>query len=142
MAGRPTKLTHNFIKVAKGIIEDDINAIIFTDAELLDAINEKLPEKERIFKTTFENWKRKNKEDNKEIDMLGRQFLWLIKNALRKQKQHLFVKFREEPNQWQRWAWIIERKFNDWNIKQQHDLTSGGEKISGVAVTIQKPNET
>ncbi len=132
---RPTKLTDNFIEVATSIIFDDINAIILTDEELVMLINERLEEKERISDRTFRRWKDKNKDDKiEEIDEIGKSFVLLIKKALTIQKRHLFEKFREEPNQWQKWAWIIERKFDDWNIKRKSDITSGNKPIPIINV--------
>lgn len=139
--GRPTKQTDKFIKIAKGIIEDDINAIILTDEELVFLINEKLEEKERIDERTFERWKAKsNKEE--ELDERGVEFCRLIKKALIKQKGHLFDKFRKEPQQWTKWAWIIERKFDNWNIKNKTDLTTMGEKLQiNISKEIADKNE-
>jgi hypothetical protein len=125
--GRPTKLTDKFLNVAEEVVNDDINAIILTDEELVDEINDKLQEKERITYRTLRNWKDKNKKD-KELDEIGKRFFPLIKKALIKQKKHLFDKFRNEPNQWQKWAWIIERKFDDWNIKQKHEHSGDAEQ--------------
>ena len=116
------------MKVAKEVIEDDINTIIFTDEELLLQINDKLKKKERISQRTLRRWKAKSKNPEK-LDKLGKSFVRLIKKALVKQKKHLFKKFRDEPNQWQKWAWIIERKFDDWNIRHKTDLTTGGKPL-------------
>ena len=33
------------------------------------------------------------------------------------QKKNLFLKLIEGKGQWQRWAWIIERKFDEWNLR-------------------------
>ena len=59
--GRPTKQTEKFIKIAKEIIENDINAIILTDEELVFLINEKLENKEKattISQTEFPDERR------------------------------------------------------------------------------------
>jgi len=39
------------------------------------------------------------------------------KKALIIQKENLFKKFSNDDRAWQRWAWIIERKFSEWNLK-------------------------
>ncbi len=124
---RPTKLTRKFLEVAEEVVFYDINAIILTDEELVMTINEKLEDKEQISDRTFQRWKSKNKDEqdsnkDKELDEVGKEFCRLIKKALKIQKQGLFNKFREEPNQWQKWAWIIERKFDDWNIKHKSEM--------------------
>ena len=130
-AGRPSKLTENFLEAAEKIINEDINAIILTDEELIDAINELLEEEAQITHRTFMSWKAKNKEDYESIDENGKRFLHLVKKALRKQKAGLFDKFREEPNQWQRWAWILERKFDDWNIRTKVETEHKGSLAIG-----------
>ena len=118
--GRPTKLTGNFVKVAREVIEEDINAIIYTDKELLEEINSRLPKEERIGKRTFPRWKRKIKESKVEsLPEEAQQFWHLYQKALRQQKHYLFTEFREDEKKWQKWAWIIERKFDDWNLKQK-----------------------
>jgi hypothetical protein len=43
--------------------------------------------------------------------------LSLYKKALTNQKKGLFNKLWDDT-QWQRYAWIIERKFSDWNLVQ------------------------
>lgn len=130
--GRPTKLTKKFMEVAKEIISDDIKSIIHTDEDLLFLINEELVNKgfrdNTITRRTFINWKNKVKEvgDMDEgiesfKDENVKQFFHLIKKALIKQKENLFRDMRdtEEKKSWQRYAWILERKFNEWNIRHQ-----------------------
>lgn len=121
---RPTKLTEKFIESAENVLNDWINAIIFTDDELLFAINENLELKEQISERTFKTYKKyaKSKEiqqelSNYDIEILDR-FLHLYKKALQNQKKYLFEAMRNEEKAWQKYAWIIERKFSDWNLKQ------------------------
>jgi len=119
--GRPTKMTEKFIKVTKKVLgmdkKDSINTIIFTDEELIDEINEQLEEGERISKSTFSNWKA-NSLHSKNLDEKGKIFLSLIKKSIRVQKKFLFQKFKNELV-WQKWAWIIERKYDNWNIRHK-----------------------
>lgn len=141
---RPTKLTDKFLKVADEIINDDMNAIIYTDEQLLFLINDKLDEKERITDRTFENWKsgsspvhEKDKLDN---------FFALLKKALAKQQATLFLNMKKDQKVWQKWAWIIERKFDNWNIRQKvnSDVTTGGKPITYTVVSykdLDKENE-
>ena len=140
--GRPTKLTKDWLKVAEEVVNNDINAIILTDEELVSEINDRIVKENRISDRTFRRWKSKSKdEDVKELDEIGSSFVLLIKRALIKQKKHLFEKFREEPNQWQRWAWIIERKFDNWNIKQKQEF-SGSIAIKGNEIKFKDFDES
>lgn len=122
--GRPTKLTKKFIEVANSVLFDDINAIILTDEELLMLINEQLDEKEQVATRTFEDWKA-GKSPNQDCE----DFRGLLKKALVKQKNDLFVQMRNDDKTWTKWAWIIERKFDDWNIKQKVDHTTKGKEL-------------
>lgn len=117
---RPSKIKP-FVEAAEEVLFEDINAIIYTDQELIDEINERLDEKHQIVKRTFQQWKQKLNEGH-ELDGMGKRFFTLLKKALRQQKQQLFDEFKNST-QWQKWAWIIERKFDEWNIrhKMQHE---------------------
>ena len=127
--GRPTKLTQKFLDIANEVMNEDINAIILTDEELLMLINEQLVGREKVANKTFQDWKAGRTKSAR-----GVGFRFLLKEAIIRQKKDLFNQFRAEPNQWQRWAWIIERKFDDWNIRQKIDAdhTSKGEKIGEI----------
>ena len=118
--GRPTKLTNDFLEAAESVLNQDINAIIFTDDELRIAINEELSKDAQISNTTFENWKAWKLEDS----INYQKFLVLYKKALNLQKNMLFKSMKDDSNWWQRFAWIIERKFSDWNLKQITENTN------------------
>src|SRR3954462_1436103 len=106
-AGRPTKLTQEFIVAASKVINDGDNALFFTDEDLLFLINEQLSADARISKTTFESWKRGQVIDDPE----GEEFLRLIQKALLTQKRNVLTSLRTDEGQWTRHAWILERKF-------------------------------
>ena len=132
--GQPTKLTANFIKEAEYVLFEDINAIVLTDKELVMFINERLKEEARITDRTFKNWKKmvENKKFE-ELDENGKAFFHLIKKAEAVQKLSLFKELRNDKQGWQRFAWIIERKFDDeWNIKHKTnvDITTKGKPLS------------
>lgn len=127
--GCPSKLTPKFLQVAKQVIEDDeLNACICTDEELLFMINANLEGKEKIGEVTLRNWKQGKFGAKGE---LGQQFLSLYKKALINQRRRLFDLMLQDEKAWQKYAWIIERKFDEWNIRKkiETDLTSKGEKI-------------
>jgi len=138
--GQPTKLTPHFIEVAKEVLFDDINAIIFTDEELVNEINDRLKEKERITQRTMENWKAKiGNEKEGELDEIGKEFFRLIKRALQIQKKNLFSRLSGDDKAWQRFAWIIERKFDDWNIRHKTDFE--GKLIGEIKTTKYVPGK-
>ncbi len=134
---RPTKLTKKFIQVANEVINSDINAIIYTDEELLFLINEKLPAVEKVGNSTWEDWKagKSPKKDTKNLD----SFRALVKKALLFQRDSLFNSMRKDEKAWQKWAWIIERKFDDWNIRQKidQDVKSDGKPLDIKVISYQ-----
>ena len=116
-AGRPTKLTTKVIQVWKDILDENI--LFATDEELFLLLNERLDEKEQICYTTFKNWKAGTQEDNELFD----EFLSLVKKALLKEKRRLLDNLQKDKQAWQRFAWIIERKFDEWNIRNKIEQT-------------------
>lgn len=136
--GRPTKLTTDFLAAAEAVLNKDINAIICTDEELLMLINERLEVSARIDERTLERWKVKNKDGQSETeDIIGVEFCRLIKKALSAQKANLFEKLRNTPDaNWQRFAWIIERKFDAWNIRNKSELSGPGGKPIPIAPVV------
>ena len=117
--GRPSKI-NKFIEVAKEVLFKE-SLMLLTDEELVFLINEKLEEEDRISDRTFARWKAKDFDDNDEI---GKNFVMLLKKALLTQKESLFKKFQNDDRAWQRWAWIIERKFSEWNLKKISESTT------------------
>ena len=130
--GRPSKMP-NFIKAFEQVIKnDEFDVVILTDSELLMECNERLEEKHQISERTFERWKSWEEKSDDYIE-----FCRLYKKALANQRRELFKKLQSEPQQWQKYAWIIERKFNEWNLKK----ISESEVKHSWNVTIWLPNE-
>lgn len=118
--GRPTKLTEEFLAVMMDVINDEQNALIYTDEELLFLINDRLPVEARISGETLRRWKNGEIAD----DAIGQRFCGVYTRALLRQKASLFKKLDDPENpRWQKDAWKIERKFDDWNIKQKVAVT-------------------
>lgn len=162
--GRPSKLTKQFLDVAEEVIEDGLNVIILTDEELLVKINAKLVTKYplqpelTVSERTFIRWKTKWKacdteeqfialeeaEEKGETTMNHKNFLefcHLIKKAMIDQKTALFASMLKD-DKWQRYAWIIERKFESWNLKQVSENWNryGDGDDAGSAVVIHLPS--
>ena len=122
--GRPRKLTR-FLEAFKCVVYKPHpvgRAIIHTDKDLLEMTNRELDEKDRISVTTWERYKRGEGDDVNEKmleDLSG--FAEIYEDALIKQRDNLFERMMEkgEARSWGRWAWIIERKFDDWNLRKK-----------------------
>jgi len=139
-AGRPTKLTVNFIEALQSVL-DEYGILILTDEDLLFLVNQKLKPKNQISAPTFKNWKAGKFDVEGDT---GKQFLSLIKSALVKEKMNLIRTMREsDPGHWQKYAWIIERKFDEWNIKNKQELSgSGAAPIQLVIETKEEDGES
>ena len=121
-----TKLTEKFLIAAKEVIDDDINAIIFSNQELIDEINYKLDEPEQISERTFQRWVNEKTQENAD-------FVTLIKKARYNQKKGLLKELRKETSGWQRFAWILERKFTEYNLKTISEISH---KIEPITINI------
>lgn len=131
MTGRPTKMTDELIKALGEVVNENI--LFATDEELVDLVNEQLPERDRIGIDIFGKWKRGESQSDNE---LYKQFLRLIKKALLKEKKRLLQLLETDKNSWQRYAWILERKFDEWNIKNKSDVN-----VSGITLRFDKDDE-
>ncbi len=134
---KPTKINDNIIEAISKVANEDINSIILTDEELVIEANELLDKDDKFSHSAFKDWKAfatnvKGREDtNEENYKKYMKLRSVIKKALSNQKKHLFKKLRhKDETQWTKWAWIIERKFGDWNLKKQVDVTTKGESIN------------
>lgn len=115
--GRPSKLTPEVIDAANKIINDKI--LFYTDEELVIAINEILPKEAQFSYITFAKWKA---GDSQADNPLFKEFLYLIKKSLSLEKERLLGKLESDKFGWQRYAWILERKFDEWNIRTKAEV--------------------
>jgi hypothetical protein len=114
------------------VLGEGDDAIICTDEELVILINEKLPEDDQITQRTFESWK-SLAQSSQDLDLNLVEFHRVIKKALIREKKSLYSQLRNDDKAWQRWAWIIERKFGEWNIKRKVDASLNA-KNDGAAL--------
>lgn len=122
-AWRPSHI-HVWIEYFDTIVNTDTNAIICTDEELVFLTNELMKEDWKSDYTvayrTFHDYKMRIKEGkvNAYEKEVYTKFLQIYKKALINQRKALFDNLQSDKKAWQRWAWIIERKFERWNLKK------------------------
>ena len=141
---RPSKLTEDFLSVTEEVVNDDMNSIVFSDEELLFQINDRLPKRKQVWLSTFKLYKHYIKtwkvEGLKKVDINKlKKFLDIYKKALQKQKNVLFQSLKKDSKAWQRRAWIIERKFDEWNIKRKEEIKQ--ETTVSWEIKIKLPEE-
>lgn len=115
-AWRPSKIKE-FTTALEKILTSD-NVVALTDEDIIFLVNEELEEDERVHQSTFEKWKAGKLEDEE----AGKEFLRVYKKALLTEKGNLMKEMKSEDWQWQKMAWIIERKFDEWNIRMKQDI--------------------
>jgi len=133
--GRPPKIK-TFISVAEDVLFRD-GLMLLTDEELVFLINEELEQKYKVSDRTFARWKAKQFNED---DDIGKTFVMLIKKALIIQKENLFKKFSNDDRAWQRWAWIIERKFSEWNLKNINENKNDNTHTGEIKINYNLPN--
>ncbi len=110
---RPYKMTKFTTELTEVINTQSI--LFLTDKDLLFLVNDRLEDKDKINDRTFKNWKAGKFHENEEI---GKVFFKCVEKALITQKQEIGKKLIEDTTgQWTRYAWILERKFSEWNLK-------------------------
>lgn len=126
--GRKSKASR-FVEAFACVVDDAHpvgKAIIHTDKDLLRLTNMKLKEQGhedyQISMSTFERYKRGENGEASErvLEDLG-NFESLYMRALLRQRENLFNRMTEkgEARSWGRWSWIIERKFDEWNLRSK-----------------------
>lgn len=135
LAGRPFKMQEWVSELVNILSEEDI--LFLSDKDLVFLVNRTLPEENQISISTFEKWKSGKYAPNEEV---GKEFVNCINLALIRQKQLLSKKMMEDNNgQWTRYAWIMERKFSEWNLKHISENINKNEQAT--VINIQAGNE-
>lgn len=130
-AGRPFKM--QFWVHQLNMVLSDEEILFLSDEDLVFLVNRDLPQENKISKSTFEKWKAGKFHPNEEI---GKEFIGMIHLALIRQKQMLAKKMMEDTTgQWTRYAWIMERKFVEWNLKHISENINKNEQATVINIT-------
>lgn len=161
--GKPKKLSHELLERLEDLLADDAKVVMHTDNDLLLLLNQGLEPKHQISKRTLEKWKtgefgkwngmQPNLWGMTEADFYAR-FVRLIELALLRMKEQIFAKITAEDvyeereseetgvissvlvskaPDWKKWAWILERKFAEWNLKSVSEVDMNARIISLAA---------
>jgi hypothetical protein len=94
-------------------------AIVHSDKELLNMINDIVPKEFRISEKTWKRYK-DGEISRSELDEDVERFRRAYERAVMRQKERLFELMAEDvAGGWQRWTWIIERRFDEWNLRSK-----------------------
>lgn len=130
-AGRPFKMV-TWLSALKEVLNKE-DVLFLSDKDLVFLVNNKLPKKQKISESTFEKWKSGKFSPD---EATGKEFIEAIKLALINQKQYLGERLRNDSTgQWTRYAWILERKFADWNLKHVSENINKNESETVINIT-------
>ena len=130
-AGRPFKMV-TWLSALKEVLNKE-DVLFLSDKDLVFLVNNKLPKKQKISESTFEKWKSGQYSPD---ETTGKEFIEAIKLALITQKQYLGERLRNDTTgQWTRYAWILERKFADWNLKNVSENINKNEQATVINIS-------
>ena len=129
----PKNKMKKWIIALKKVLEMD-NISLLSDTDLVFLVNKELQPFERIALSTFYNWKAgRYTGGNEEIII---EFIELIKESLIKQKIEIEKKmFSDTVTNWQKYAWFLERKFSEWNLKHISENINRNEQATVIQIT-------
>lgn len=128
-----SKMT-KWLPALKEVLDSD-NILLLSDKDLVFLVNQKLQPDERITDECFSMWK--SNKRNAPSEEIGKQFIELIQFALIRQKMSIERKMFDETNStnWQRWAWLLERKFEEWNLKHISENINKNEQSTIINIS-------
>lgn len=118
------------IEVLTKIVEDPYFYIL-TNIEIYDAICDELGDDYISFET-FKSWSAGRRSENSENYNV---FARLMSRAKTKQKINILKKLEKDEKAWQRYAWILERKYKDFNKIDKSDNKNKNEHSGEVKIT-------
>lgn len=139
----PVKFAKFFDEFEK-VVNDTFAVLHWTDAEIVDEVNDRLDEGDRITKRTFEGWKKQFMDGGLD-PVVEHRYFRVYQKALRNCKEKLFGSIVSETHSWQRFAWIMERKFSEtWGAKDERkheDPNEGQKQITITKKYLNQENE-
>ena len=95
----------------------NFRVIAMTESGLLSCINDMVEEHEKISEKSWERYRRGDIEGlgSDEVVYIS-MFMTAYKKALESQRYALAMALgRDTPGAWQKWAWLLERRFEEFN---------------------------
>jgi hypothetical protein len=125
LQGRPNKFQVFTLALEELFDTSDWNAwvIACSDEELIFMVNQKLDKDDRIKERTFRDYKAGNlprlDSDYEYLEV----FFASYKKALIGQKLIIMQNLAgDSPGAWQKWAWLLERKFDEFNMTRKEKV--------------------
>ena len=108
------------------VVNDDINSMILDFVEIILLTNDKLPKEKNIDSDDFLKWLNGAENEARNNNELYSELLKIYDRARIEQKQ-AYIKFltTASSKNWQKYAWLLERKYNDLNLQHRIDIGDG-----------------
>lgn len=136
------RLNPKFIEAAKTVMSQEMSTVIFTVKELVTKINMELPVSYRVsVKYMYKLLEKiRDEKEQKRYTENEKKYTAEIQAVFAKyfleHKEFLFEKLKNETGKnWCKWAWFIERKYPEWNIRQA-DVSVRGDTDNTVTVIV------
>ena len=122
---RPTKLQPKLLKAFETVLNNEKYMRVCTDIELCHLINKQLDEEDQISYRTFQRYKLLTREHSfaatikskmREHYETYRQLYLLWMDARIAQKMKLMEMIENKVAGWQRYRWLLERKFTEFAL--------------------------
>jgi len=114
IASRSKKKIVPMLIAAMQEVVEDLDNLILTVPELVDEINYHLPLHMRITANTWSSWQTEYRNANwEDLTTDEKNFLREIKRIMRSRKKLMWNRMRTAQSHWQKWAWLLERKYVD-----------------------------
>lgn len=143
---RPTKLTEKVIETLRLVIDEDHNALVCTDEELLFLTNELLEPEERISYRTFQRYKHLAKahidpqdyheylhDENctpEKLELYQALHSQLTRNNI-KVKNQCMKEIQAAEKGWEKYRWILQLRLRHWNgLRNAAPLSAREEKLN------------
>jgi len=127
---------HNeVLGVFSDVVNDDVNSIILDFEEIFLLANNKLPKEKKVDINDFLKWL--NDATSPKIDNPLYDNILQLYNLARIEQKQAYIKFLTlaSSKNWQKYAWLLERKYSDLNL--QHKIDIG----DGKKIIIERPNQ-
>lgn len=128
--GRPFKM-EAWIEKLEEVLQEK-NVLFLSDKDLRLLVNQKLDDSQQISKRTLDYWL---DGENHPTEEIGKKFISMIELARLEQKEQLMLRLMDDPKAYKAMTWILERKFEEFNLKKISERITKNENTNIIQIT-------
>lgn len=116
---RNTKINLEIIDIFRKMVAEENMLLACTDEDLVIMLNERLFVEHRISYRTFQRYKRRALKNTQipDADPLYLDLFFILRRAYVELRIQMLKAMQADSYSARRYAWIMERKFKEWNLK-------------------------